>query len=139
MKKVDRQDNALPWVPIHGSHEFGAEVSFTVPAILAAPDRWLRPLQVAFDEHSLLYWRDAELSPAQEVAFMKLFDWDRSALPELLYGPLGKPGVDAEILRRWRIPSQMEVLLQGRCPAVEVVFYGTSQNFERRVSYPGGT
>ena len=35
--------------------------------------------------------------------------------------------------------EEMEVLLQGRCPAVEVVFYGTSQNFERRVSYPGGT
>ena len=67
----------------------------------------------AFAEFRLLSWGGQELTPDEEVDFMRLLPHDASAPPEKAYGPLGVEGVDADKYRRWRIPARKEILLQG--------------------------
>ena len=66
-----------------------------------------------FEQYSVLIWKGQDLSPAQEVKFVRLFPHDRTAPPEKAYGPLGVKGVDEQHYRRWRVKEQLEVLCQG--------------------------
>ena len=91
---------------------FGATVDTSMLEII--DNRQLHSeLLHAFNMYGLLHFPNQTLTPAEEVAFMKLLPWDKQAPPEKLYGPLGVPGVDGDFYRRWRLPEQLDILCQG--------------------------
>lgn len=119
--------------PLRASLRFGREVlGLSVADVLASPE--LQALvRAALDEHGLLLFRGATLSPAEEEAFAKIFDWDDTVPLVALAGPfggtvqmagvygvggggaavqtsgaLGSRGVD-----RWKLPKHPVIQLQG--------------------------
>ena len=99
---------ALAVTPWDG--HFGATVSTPMRAILDEPCYHDAILE-AFATYRLLRWSGQELTPDEEVAFMKLLPFD--AREGAAHGPQGVAGVDAEKYARWRLPSRDEILLQG--------------------------
>lgn len=108
---------------------FGATCDASIPSLLAEMDALNTSLRTqlndAFDRHSVLVFQNQSLTPAEQVAFVKLLPWDSEAPAEHL-SILGNPGLDAERWNRWKVPEQPEVLLQGEGEVID--HHGLSGN-----------
>ena len=104
----------MEWRPLPGEPEFGCEVQTSMKEIMESP-ALLTKAQALLAERGLLLFREAELTPAEETAFVKLFGWDDVSPFDDVAGPYMTAGtgiVDDSAIR-WKIPSFPAIQLQG--------------------------